>query len=139
MKELRDFQNLGVLLLEASHFVHGVDDEGFVCHSGVILPYDSTGQSTRKWGKLSLPDKVRISMRKVGEGNRDRHVEIQKMVKDAQSQLKEAQIASVSAVDKFVKILSERPKADVNNPKIGQTSSQHQFGQTAWIRKMTFV
>ena len=22
---------------ETSHFVHGVDDEGFVCHSGVIL------------------------------------------------------------------------------------------------------
>lgn len=80
-----------------------------------------------------LPDKLRISMRKVSERDRDRQVEIQEIFENAQSHLKKAQITTICAMNNKVKFLSERPKSDINNPEISQTSGLHQSCQTAWV------
>src|SRR3972149_3506126 len=83
--------------------------------------------------RFLLPDKLRISMRKVSERDRDRQVEIQEIFENAQSHLKKAQITTICAMNNKVKFLSERPKSDINDPEISQTSGLHQSCQTAWV------
>jgi hypothetical protein len=72
-----------------------------------------------------LPDKLRISMRKVDKRNRDRQTEIQEIFKNAKSQLKEAQITAIGSMNQLVQFLLERPKSEIDDPEITQTSSQH--------------
>jgi hypothetical protein len=38
LRVAQDYFVTGRALRESSHFVHGVDYEGFICHSRVILP-----------------------------------------------------------------------------------------------------
>ena len=78
-------------------------------------------------------------MREVSERDRNGQIEIQEVIEDTQAQLKETQITAICAMDHQVQILSERPKADVHNPEISQTSGLHQSCQTAWGGKVAFM
>jgi len=64
-------------------------------------------------------------MRKVDKRNRDWQTEIQEIFKNAKSQLKEAQITAIGSMNQLVQFLLERPKSEIDDPEITQTSSRH--------------
>jgi hypothetical protein len=53
-----------------------------------------------------LPDKLRISMRKVNKRNRDWQPEIQEIFKTAKTHLKEAQITAISSDEPPCEVLA---------------------------------
>src|SRR3990172_10486755 len=61
------------------------------------------------------------------------------MIKQSQTQAKQAPIATIGTVDQANPVLSGCNKTEVNDPQIGQTSRNHQCAQTFRFRQMTFM
>jgi transposase len=87
----------------------------------------------------SLPDKIWISMREVTKRDWNGHIEVQEMLKDTQTELEEAQVATVSAMNNRMQVLSKRPKPELDNPEISQAGSNHQLANTCRIGEMALV
>ena len=64
---------------------------------------------------------------------------IQEMLKQAQTQLKEAQIAPLGAMNQFAPLVSPSQHAQIDNPDVRQTRRNHQAGQTWRVAQMALV
>ena len=58
---------------------------------------------------------------------------VQEMLQQIQSQLKEAQVASISAVNDFDPAVSFGNYTQVDDPNVSQAGSDHQSGQALRI------
>jgi hypothetical protein len=78
-------------------------------------------------------------MGEVGKRDRDREVGINEMVENPQTELEQAQVATISPMNNFVEFATKRPKPKPHNPKVSQASGNHQLSKSTWVRKMTLV
>ena len=64
---------------------------------------------------------------------------VQEMIEQTQAELKEAQVTTVSAMNDLDPIISFSNHTQIDDPDVGQTSSDQQASQTLWIGDVTFM
>jgi hypothetical protein len=86
---------------------------------------------------LSLPDT--FCQARHLEGHRDVDMFIQEMIEQIQAELEETQVAAVSAVNNLDPVVPLGNHAQIDDPDVGQASSDQQAGQARRVRDMTSV
>ena len=105
-----------------------------------ILPTsDGILQRTKKVSKVSLPTELVIVDIEHEKGDGDGQALVQEVVEQAQAELEQTEVATLSAVNHTIPAFEVRERAKKDDPQVRQGGGNQQSHQASRLVQMAFV